>query len=92
MVMDASGAVARAASAANVSFDAMGLEIKRAYMKRKSKTEKNAQRRELNPVRAAQPAERGMRYEDVVSAKAEEGLLSILIAILPWIWPARVSI
>lgn len=68
-----------AAQAAGISKEAMALEIKRAYAKRRSKEKKDLQRRETNPVRMSQPVQRDIRYDDIVSAKAEEGLLTILL-------------
>ncbi len=68
-----------AAQAAGISKEAMTLEIKRAYAKRRSKEKKDVQRRETNPVRMSQPLQRDIRYDDIVSAKAEEGLLTILL-------------
>ena len=70
---------ARAAETARITPDAMKLEVQRAW-KRKTARENRAElRRELNPAVQSQPRERSLRYENVRSAKAEEGVLRLLL-------------
>ncbi|MDO4812484.1 MAG: DNA primase [Eubacteriales bacterium] len=68
----------RAAEAAGITADAMKLEVSRAF-KQKAYHEKKAQeRKDLNPVTNLQPRERTIRYDDLRSALAEEGVLRLL--------------
>ena len=69
----------RAADAAGISADALGLEIKRALSRRFKKDRREQERRSLRPAAAAQPKERSMRYENARSAIAEEGVLRLLV-------------
>ena len=69
----------RAAEAAGISPSAMTLEVQRAFKRRMAQAKKAQQRRDLNPVAAIQPRERGLRYENLRSALAEEGVLRLLV-------------
>ena len=69
---------ARAAESAKITPDAMKLEVQRAFKRRSAKVRKEALRKELNPAAQAQPKERAFRYENLRSAKAEEGILRLL--------------
>ena len=70
---------ARAAELAKIGPDAMKLEIQRAYKRRTGQERKRQLRQELNPAAQIQPKERSLRYENLRSARAEEGLLGLLI-------------
>ena len=70
---------ARAAEAAGFSREALALEVKRAARRRSAGEKKRRERRELNPGAVAQPQERGLRYENLRSAMAEEGVLRLLM-------------
>ncbi len=68
----------RAAETAGISRDAMLLEVKRAYGKKK-----NMERREINKENLRvdilhQPRDRSIRYDDMRSAMAEEGVIRLL--------------
>ncbi len=69
----------RAAESARISPEAMRLEVQRAFKRRMAKQRKTQERRELNPTITAQPAERSIRYENLRSAMAEEGVLRLLL-------------
>ena len=69
----------RAAEIAKITPDAMKLEVQRAFKRRSAKERKAELRRDLNPSAALQPKERSLRYENVRSARAEEGLLRLLL-------------
>ena len=69
----------RAAKAAHLTPEAMHLEVQRAFKRRMAKAKKAQQRRELNPAVTAQPTERSIRYENLRSAMAEEGVLRLLL-------------
>lgn len=68
----------RAAQMAHVSLTAVQIEVQRALSTRKKK-EKNAVRREIRaPVAAAQPKDRALQYDDMRSARAEEGVIRMV--------------
>ena len=69
----------RAAQTAGLSAEAMKLEIQRAFRRRAAKDRKMQERQELNLSRTLQPAERAIRYDDLRSAMAEEGVLRLLM-------------
>ena len=69
----------RAAEAAGLSADAMRMEVKRAFRKKAAADRKKQERRELNPSAVLQPQERGIRYENLRSALAEEGVIRLLM-------------
>ena len=68
----------RAAEKAGISRDAMFLEVKRAYEKRKGAERKAMNKENLNVTSIYQPQSRTMRYNDMRSAMAEEGILRLL--------------
>ncbi len=70
---------ARAAQAAGLTAEALGLEVKRAIRRRAFAEKKQRERRELNPAVSLQPQERGLRYENLRSAMAEEGVIRLLL-------------
>ncbi len=65
----------RAAQAAGLTPEAMRLEVERTLRRKLGKERKARRRRELNPAVSVQPQERGIRYTNVRSAMAEEGVL-----------------
>ena len=69
----------RAAEAAGLTPEALRLETQRAFKRRMAKERKARERRELNPAATQQPSERGMRYDNLRSAMAEEGVLRLLM-------------
>ena len=69
----------RAAELAKLTPEAMRLEVQRAFKRRLAKERKARERRELNPAMAAQPASRSIRYDNLRSAMAEEGVLRLLL-------------
>ena len=68
-----------AAQAAGVTPDAMKMEVDRALKGRLRKAKKQQERRDLTPTSQLQPRARSLRYENIRSARAEEGLLRLLI-------------
>ena len=68
----------RAAEAVGLPADAMRSEVNRAFKRRMSKDKKTRERRELSPSLTNQPSERGIRYENLKSAMAEEGVIRLL--------------
>ena len=68
----------RASEAADITPDAMKLEVERARKRARYKEKREQERRDLNPAASAQPRERSIRYTDLRSALAEEGVLRLL--------------
>ena len=69
----------RAAEAAKITPEAMKLEVQRAFRQRTRQEKRAELRRELNPTAALQPRERTLRYDNIRSARAEEGVLRLLV-------------
>ncbi|MBQ8851197.1 MAG: DNA primase, partial [Oscillibacter sp.] len=69
----------RAAETAKITPEAMKLEVQRAFKRRIAREKKTELRRDLNPAAQAQPKERSLRYENMRSARAEEGILRLLL-------------
>lgn len=69
----------RAAEMAGIQPDAVKLEVQRAYKRRINAKKKKDEQKNLRPVDARQPAVSGIKYENVKSAVAEEGLLGQLL-------------
>ena len=68
----------RAAQRAGLSREAVLMEVKRSYGKRRSQERREMQRENLNVVALRQPKERSIRYDDPRSAMAEEGVVRLL--------------
>ena len=65
----------RAAERAGISREAMLLEVKRAFGKRKNQERRALQKENQNIAALHQPKSRALRYDDVRSAMAEEGVI-----------------
>ena len=68
-----------AAQTAGITPEAMKLEVDRALKGRLRKEKKRQERMDLNPVSQVQPKARSLRYKNVRSARAEEGLVRLLL-------------
>lgn len=68
-----------AAQMAGISAEAMAQEVKKELRRRIQKEKKQQERRDLSPATQLQPKARGMRYDNIRSARAEEGILRLLI-------------
>ncbi len=68
----------RAAEKAGVSRDAFLTEVERVRRQSAAAAKKRLDREQTAPLRAAQPKERTLRYDNVRSAVAEEGVLNLL--------------
>ena len=66
---------ARAAQAAGITPDAMKVEVDRAYRRRKAQEKKKQEQADLNVTAQIQPKEKGLRYQNARSARAEEQVL-----------------
>ncbi len=69
----------RAAEVSGFSKEAMRTEVERAARQRSSRDRKQRERRELNPAVSLQPTERSIRYTNLRSAMAEEGVIRLLL-------------
>ena len=69
----------RVAEQTGLSADTMAREIQQAYNRRIKKAKKQQERRDLTPSIQLQPKERGLRYENLRSALAEEGVLRLMM-------------
>lgn len=69
----------RAAEAAGLTPEVLRMEIQKAGKRRVKRENKAQERREMNPVITRQPGGRGMRYDNLRSAMAEEGILRLLL-------------
>ena len=68
-----------AAQTAGVTPEAMKQEVERARKARIRKAQKQQERRDLTPATQLQPQARGLRYANIRSARAEEGLIRLLL-------------
>lgn len=68
-----------AAEMAGVSPEAMAQEVKKELGRRIRKEQKQQQRRDLAPAAQLQPKQRGLRYENIRSARAEEGVIRLCL-------------
>ena len=69
----------RVAEQTGLSADTMAREIQQAYNLRIKKAKKQQERRDLTTSIQLQPKERGLRYENLRSALAEEGVLRLMM-------------
>ena len=69
----------KAAAAAGISAGAFAQEVERFRKNRAWQARKKQARRELTPAAQLQPRERELRYENLRSARAEEGILRLLL-------------
>ena len=69
----------RAAEMAGIEAKAMQLEVSRAYKRRINARKKREERQNLRPAEQIQPTVSGLKYDNVRSAVAEEGILSQIL-------------
>ena len=68
----------RAAASAGISPDALKLEVQRSIKRRGYRQRREQEKRDLNVAAQVQPKERAIRYDNLRSAMAEEGVLRLL--------------
>lgn len=66
----------RVAESAGISPEAMKTEIGKAFKRRLAKEKKKQEKLDLDPVRTLQPKVRSIRYDNMKSALAEEGVIA----------------
>jgi DNA primase len=69
----------RAAEEAKISYDAMKLEVNKAFKRRLAKERKKQEKISLAPAQALQPKSRSIRYDNMKSAMAEETVLAMVL-------------
>ena len=70
---------ARAAQSAGITPEAMKIEINKAYRRRLNREKRARERAAMSPATREQPAARSIRYSNLRSAMAEEGLLRMIL-------------
>ena len=71
----------RAAEAAEISFDAMKIEISKAFKRRMARERKKQEKQNLSPATNLQPKSRNIRYDNVKSAMAEESVIAMALKV-----------
>ena len=66
----------RVAEAAGITPDAMKMEINKAFKRRVAMEKKKQEKQDLAPMKALQPKDRSIRYDNMKSALAEETVLA----------------
>ncbi len=66
----------RVAESAGITQEAMKIEVDKAYKRRTARDKKKQEKIDLAPVRALQPKDRSIRYDNMKSALAEESVLA----------------
>ena len=67
----------RIAEEAKITQQAMEIEIRKSHDRREKKQKREEEKRVLEAARNVQPKSRTIRYDDVKSARAEEGLIAM---------------
>ena len=68
----------RVAEAGKISYEAMKIEIDKAYKRRMSRAQKQQEKQDLQPVRNLPPKTRAFHYTNMKSAMAEETVLAMV--------------
>ena len=69
----------RVAEAGKITYESMKLEIEKAFKRRMAIQRKKQEKQDLAPVKARQPESRTIRYDNVKSAMAEEGVIALAL-------------
>ena len=69
----------RVAESAGISLDAMKMEVDKAFKRRVAREKKRQEKINLDPMRALQHKDRSIRYDNMKSALAEEGVISQIL-------------
>ena len=69
----------RVAEAAGISFEALKIEVNKAFKRRMARERKKQERIDLAPANNLQPKSRTIRYDNIKSAMAEETVLSMVL-------------
>ena len=69
----------RVADAAKISYDALKLEVNKAFKRRMAREKKKQEKIDLAPAQALQPKSRSIHYDNVKSAMAEETVIAMIL-------------
>ena len=69
----------RVAEAAGISYDALKLEVNKAFKRRMARERKKQEKIDLAPAQAMQPRSRSIRYDNMKSAVAEETVIAMVL-------------
>ena len=69
----------RVAEAAKISYDALKIEVDKAYKRRLYREKKRQEKIDLAPARAYQPKAKSIRYDNMKSAMAEETVIAMAL-------------
>ena len=69
----------RAADEAKISYDAMKLEVSKAFKRRMARERKKQEKLDMAPAQALQPKSRTIRYNNMKSAMAEETVIAMVL-------------
>ena len=69
----------RVAEAAKISYDALKLEVNKAFKRRIAREKKKQEKIDLAPAKNLQPKSRTIRYDNVKSAMAEETVIAMVL-------------
>ena len=69
----------RVADAAKISYDAMKIEVGKAFKRRIAREKKRQEKIDLAPAQAMQPKARSIRYDNMKSAMAEETVIAMAL-------------
>ncbi|MBR3974122.1 MAG: DNA primase [Oscillospiraceae bacterium] len=69
----------RVADAAKISYDAMKIEVGKAFKRRIAREKKRQEKIDLAPAQALQPKARSIRYDNMKSAMAEETVIAMVL-------------
>ena len=69
----------RVAESAGISLEAMKMEVKKAFKRRVDREKKQQEKIDLAPMKALQPKDKAIRYDNIKSAMAEEGIITQIL-------------
>jgi len=69
----------RVADAAKISYDALKLEVNKAFKRRIAREKKKQEKIDLAPAKKLQPRSRTIRYDNMKSAMAEETVIAMVL-------------
>ena len=69
----------RVAEAAGITPESMKIEVNKAFKRRIAREKKKQERIDLSPAANLQPKDRHIRYDNIKSAVAEEGVIAMLL-------------
>ena len=79
----------RVAEAASITYEAMKMEVDKAFKRRMGKEKKQQEKINLSPARNLQPKARSIRYDNMKSAMAEETVLALILKVPALLEQAR---